>query len=73
MTLPPPRSRFASKDREDIRMLCDLGLLEEDKLEQTLEMAFRYNLPKDGDPFRDYAFEHLRIVQRYLRGEIREF
>ena len=65
--------RFAPKDREDIRMLCDLGLLEEAKLELTLEKAFPFNLPKDGDSYRDEAFEHLRIVQRYLRGEIREF
>lgn len=65
--------RFAPKDREDIRQLCDLNLLDEHQLEQTLESAFRFNHEKDGDPFRDNAFEHLRIVQRYLRGEIREF
>jgi hypothetical protein len=65
--------RFAPKDREDIRMLCDLGLLEEKQLEETLEKAFRFNLDKDGDPYRDSAFANLAVVQRYLRGEIREF
>jgi Nucleotidyltransferase of unknown function (DUF6036) len=66
--------RFAPKDREDIRQLCDLGhLLDPKKLEEILEKAYHFNLEKDGDEFRDTAFEHLRIVQRYLRGEIAEF
>jgi hypothetical protein len=65
--------RFATKDRADIRQLCDLGHLDPDKLEQILEKAFPFNLEKDGDEFRDKPFSNLRIVQCYLRGEIREF
>jgi hypothetical protein len=65
--------RFAPKDREDIRQLCDLNVLNAEQLEQTLEKAFPFNLEKDGDEFRDAAFRNLRTVQQYLRGEIREF
>lgn len=65
--------RFAAHDREDIRFLCDLGKLESDRLREILELAYLLNLEKDGDRFRDDAFEHLEIVQKYLRGEIREF
>ena len=65
--------RFLPKDRQDIRHLCDLGLLDELKLEETLEKAFYYTLEKDGDEFRDAAFRNLRVVQQYLRGEIAEF
>ena len=53
-------------------MLCDLDLLDPNRLEEILEKAFPYNLEKDGDYFRDDAFESLRVVQRYLRGEITE-
>ncbi len=65
--------RFAPRDRQDIRQLCDWGHLDASRLEATLEKAFPFNLKKDGDEFRDKPFEHLRIVQRYLRGEIGEF
>ena len=65
--------RFAAKDRADIRQLCDLGHLDPDRLEQILEKAFPFNLEKDGDEFRDKPFANLRIVQKYLRGEINEF
>ncbi len=58
--------RFSSKDRDDIRRLCDLELLAADVLEARLEKAFWYVLPKDGDPFRDLAFANLLIVQKYL-------
>jgi hypothetical protein len=65
--------RFSAKDREDIRFLCDQELLDAEKLERMLEKAFLWSTPKDGDELRDTAFEHLRVVQRYLRGEIAEF
>lgn len=65
--------RFAPKDRADIRQLCDWGHINPDRLEEILEMAFRFNLEKDGDEFRDKPFANLRIVQKYLRGEITEF
>jgi hypothetical protein len=66
-------TRFAARDREDIRMLGDLGLLDADELEKRLEVAYYFHLDKDGNPRRDAAFTNLRTVQRYLRGETREF
>jgi hypothetical protein len=65
--------RFAPRDREDIRQLCDWGHLDPAKLKEILEKAFHFIHEKDGDEFRDKAFEHLRVVQKYLRGEITEF
>ena len=65
--------RFAAKDREDLRQLCDLGLLDPETLESTLEKAYPFNLAKDGDEYRDRAFANLATVQRYLRGELSEF
>jgi hypothetical protein len=65
--------RFAPKDRADIRLLCDLGHLDPVQQEEILEKAFPFNLEKDGDEYRDRPFSNLRIVQRYLRGEISEF
>jgi hypothetical protein len=65
--------RFAARDRQDIRQLCDWGHLDPNRLQEILEKAFPYNLEKDGDEFRDAAFRNLRFVQQYLRGEINEF
>ncbi len=65
--------RFSAKDRADIRLLCDLTHLDPQRLEATLEEAYPFNMDKDGDEFRDSAFRSLRVVQRYLRGEITEF
>lgn len=63
--------RFAAKDRADIQQLCDWGEVSDPVLlEAILEKAFPFNLEKDGDPFRDVPFANLRVVQRYIRGEI---
>jgi hypothetical protein len=62
--------RFAARDREDIRMMCDFELLDPERLQIRLESAFRYSLEKDGDRDRDAAFAHLRVVQKYLREGI---
>lgn len=64
--------RFAPRDREDIRFLCDRGLLNESVLQARLENAFQWHTDKDGNPDRDAAFAHLALVQQYLRGEIGE-
>lgn len=66
-------TRFATRDREDVRLLADLGLLDADELEKRLEVAYYFHMEKDGDPRRDKAFANLRTVQKYLRGEVREF
>ncbi len=65
--------RFAAKDREDIRLLCDLVPIDPDRLQFLLEEAFPFNMEKDGDEYRDRTFRHLRIVQQYLRQEIDRF
>jgi hypothetical protein len=65
--------RFAARDREDIRELCDRDLIDADELERILELAF-YFVPADiGDSDRDGAFANLKVVQSYLRGERDEF
>jgi hypothetical protein len=65
--------RFAARDREDIRFLCDLELLDSDELEDRLQKAFPFVHEKDGDEYRDSTFRNLRIVQQYLNGKINEF
>jgi hypothetical protein len=42
-------------------------------LEKRLGVAYYFHMDKDGDPRRDAAFANLRTVQKYLRGEVREF
>lgn len=64
--------RFGPRDRQDLRMLCDTGLLDPGLLEQRLSSAFSWNLDKDGETARDTAFNNLKKVHRYLRGEDRE-
>lgn len=68
-------TRFATRDREDIRRLADLGLLDADELEKRLDVAYTYHVDGEGDPIppRDKAFANLHTVQRYLRGERYEF
>jgi len=68
-------TRFWVKDRADIRLLADLGLLDADELEKRLDLAYPYHVDAEGDPIwpRDKAFANLRTVQKYLRGEVREF
>jgi hypothetical protein len=62
-------TRFSAKDQGDVRLLCDLGLLDSAKLEESLNRAYLWSTDKDGDPYRDEAFANLRQVQAYLRGE----
>jgi hypothetical protein len=66
-------NRFAPRDRQDLRMLCDAGLLDAALLEERLTSAFPWDLEKDGDARRHTAFNNLKWVQRYLRGELSEF
>jgi hypothetical protein len=60
---------FRPQDREDLQFLCDTGRLKSDKLKEALEKAFIWDLPKDGDPGRDRAFENLERVNLYLQGK----
>src|SRR5262249_39064054 len=46
--------RYAAKDRADVRHLCDKGLLQAEKLRQSLTYAFIWHV--EDDPDRERAF-----------------
>jgi hypothetical protein len=58
--------RFHAKDREDLRILCDSGDLDADRLRQGLESAFLWS-EKEG-PDREIAARNLARVIEYLEG-----
>jgi hypothetical protein len=62
---------FRAKDREDLRFLCDQGLLDPAELRRSVESAFVWVAEKDDDPDRDRAFLHLERVTDYLEGKTR--
>jgi hypothetical protein len=62
---------FRLQDRQDLQFLCDADLLEAGKLRQALELAFIWDLEKDGDPHRERAFANLDRVIDYLEGRSR--
>ena len=61
--------RFAAKDRQDIRELCDKGLLRPEELKSAFDSAFVWTTEKDGDDARDNASAALQSVTAYLKGE----
>jgi hypothetical protein len=63
--------RYSPKDREDLRALCDRGLLQEALLRASFEKAFEWSTDKDGDQHRDTASANLGRVVSYLNGESR--
>jgi hypothetical protein len=65
--------RFAPKDRQDLRYLCDQGLLEAGKLRSALGRAL-YWADKDGEEEDDRhpAAVHLDRVIAYLEGESKD-
>ena len=60
---------FRPKDREDLRFMCDNGLLQVGNLRLSLEKAWIWNTKKDGDPDYDTAFANLDVVIAYLNGQ----
>ena len=60
---------FRPQDREDLRFLCDEGVLRADALKQSLESAFLWTTEEAGDPDRDRAFANLQTVIEYLEGK----
>ncbi len=64
--------RYAAKDRDDLRHLCDKGLLQAEKLRESLEGAFIWVTEESGDPDRERAFAHLEKVIAYLKGDSRK-
>jgi hypothetical protein len=62
--------RFSTKDREDIRTMCDGNLLNPDTLTERVRAAYpfhnEHNPDKDDDPGAKAAFDHLQVVVKYL-------
>jgi len=61
---------FRPQDRLDLQFLCDRGTLRAEALQESLNHAFIWSTPKDGDPDYDRAFANLERVIRYLEGGI---
>jgi Nucleotidyltransferase of unknown function (DUF6036) len=64
--------RYASKDKDDLRHLCDNGLLQAEKLRRSLEGAFIWETEESGDLDRERAFTNLNKVIAYLEGNSRD-
>jgi hypothetical protein len=62
---------FRPQDRQDLQFLCDQGLLQAEKLRESLEAAWIWTTAKDGDDWRDAAFANLETVIDYLEGRSR--
>ena len=62
--------RFAPKDQQDIRAMCDLGLLDPEVLAQRVVDAYQLRLRdnKDEDEGRVAADENVKVVLTYLRS-----
>jgi len=64
--------RFSPKDQEDIRQMCDLGLLVPETLAERVERAYPFRHEKDDDAGRVAADENVQVVLSYLgNGEWR--
>lgn len=61
--------RFHARDRDDVRILCDRGLLDPTTLRERLDLAHAFT--EEGDEGRERAYANLEIVVRYLEGERR--
>ena len=62
--------RYATKDREDIRLLCDTLDIGSELLQTRLRLAWHSEKDEDdGDPEQTRTFLNLRRVQAYLRGD----
>lgn len=61
--------RFHAKDREDLRILCDTGLLDPATLQERLDSAHLFT--EEGNEGRIASAENLRTVIAYLEGRRR--
>jgi hypothetical protein len=59
---------FRAQDKEDLRFMCDEGLLSPAELRKSLKSAFQWVADKDDDEGRDKAFSHLETVIAYIEG-----
>jgi hypothetical protein len=53
---------FRPQDRQDLQFLCDEGVLQADKLRESMNKAWMWTTGKDGDDLRDNAFANLEKV-----------
>ena len=62
--------RFSTRDQEDIRIMCDQGLLDPETLTGRVRAAYPFHNEqdpdKDDDPWAVAAFAHLKVVVKYL-------
>jgi hypothetical protein len=58
--------RFAAKDREDLKLLCDRQLITPQGLTDSLENAFAFAADEEEDPDRKKAYDAYRKVCAYL-------
>lgn len=58
--------RFAAKDRQDLKLLCDKGLLTASELEAALENTYVFHASEEEDPHRKAAYDAFRKVCAYL-------
>ena len=63
--------RFHTKDREDLRLLCDTGDLTPEGLRRALDSAYTFSMDDEEDPGRKWAYENLERVIAYLQAETR--
>jgi len=61
--------RFHAKDREDLRILCDSGEMDADRLRSGLDSAFAW--AEKNDPDHEAAARNLARVIEYLEGNAR--
>jgi hypothetical protein len=61
--------RFHAKDREDVRILCDRGLLDAATLRERLDSAHAFT--EEGEKGREDAYANLETVIDYLEGRRR--
>lgn len=62
--------RFSTRDRQDLRLLCDRGDLDVQRVKESLELAWCWHMEKDGNPQRDRAFANFQALRAYLEGEV---
>ena len=60
--------RFYVRDQEDIRQMCDLGLIDPDTLMVRMDAAYPYRTHKDGDEDWRKAYQHAKVVTDYLES-----
>ena len=58
--------RFAAKDREDLKLLCDEQLITPEGLWASLESAFTFSADEEEDSIRQQAGDACRKVCNYL-------